>query len=58
MQDMADQAPAYNTGRAVHSLRSWPYGSFASGHAACMSKRRALRRMSAAHETLAAIKQV
>ena len=48
MKDMADQAPAYNTGRAAHPLRSWPYGSFASGHAACMSKRRALRRMSAA----------
>jgi len=33
---------ADNSGRAAHSLRSRPFGSFTCGQAACRSKRRAL----------------
>ena len=40
----------YHSMRTAYSLRSWPFGPFANGHAACRGKRRALRRMSAACE--------
>jgi len=38
------------SGLAARALRSRPFGPFASGHAACTGKRRALRRMPAACE--------
>ena len=42
-------------GPDADSLRSWAFGSFTCGHAACRGKRRALRRVPAAREALSEV---